>query len=55
MGINAAEVEVVVKAEEGKSAPGEGSAKVARIEVEEVRISCGVQMLLEVPSLVCRL
>ncbi len=34
---NAAEVEVVERAVEGKSVPGEGSEKEVRIEAEEVR------------------
>ncbi len=36
-GRNAAEVEVVERAEEGKSVPGEGSEREVRIEAEEVR------------------
>ena len=38
-GRNAAEVEVVEMAEDDKSVPGEGLAKVVKIEAEEVRES----------------
>lgn len=43
-GRNAAEVEVVEMAEEDRSVPGEGSAKVVRIEAEEV--SGALQLIL---------